>query len=271
MKNQILLSSILCMTLFVGAGKALALDIAPGGDALGGQLEDSRSAVIAQLTSNGSTAMVFTTSVQLTGQTPTLFTLPHDTYTADRQLVTGNYYLLFLSMDAAGGLELATSAYSIVAVSLHEAESYRTAIANYQQTWRDPQAFKPVALAQLDASVPYLRYSAMADLAHRGLFTAADGALLSQLAASSTSSQPEVRKLALMQLGGLGLVAYAEQLGAVLGNAAEPTSIRLAALDGLRFMGRTDVIQRQAASVGDSPSPKLKTRMLEALEQPQPQ
>ncbi|MCY1022838.1 hypothetical protein [Pyxidicoccus sp. MSG2] len=271
MKKQFLFSFILCMTLLLGAGKALALDIPPGGDALGLQLVASQSAVIAQLTSNSGTAMGFTTSVQLTGQTPTQFQLTHDTYTADRQLVPGSSYLLFLSRDAAGALQLAASAHSIVAADPQEAASYSAAIANYQQTWRDPQAFKPVALAQLDASVPYLRYSAMADLTHRGLFTAADGALLSRLAASSTSSQPEVRKLALMQLGGLGLVAYAEQLGAVLGNAAEPTSIRLAALDGLRFMGRTDVIQRQAASVGDSPSPKLKVRMLEALEQPQPQ
>ncbi|NMO19861.1 hypothetical protein HPC49_33320 [Pyxidicoccus fallax] len=270
MKTHVLFSSILCMALLLGAGKALALDIPPGGDALGHQLVASQSSVIAQLTSNDGTVMGFTTAVPLTGQVPTQFRLAHDTYTATERLVPGNHYLLFLSMDAAGALQLATSAYSIVAVDLQEAASYRTAIANYQQTWRDPQSFKRVALAQLDASVPYLRYSAMADLAYRGLFTADDGALLARLAASSTASQPEVRKLALGQIGGLRLVAYAEQLGAVLGNAAETTSIRLAALDGLRFMDRTDVIQRQAASVGDSPSPKLKARMLEALE-PQPQ
>ena len=271
MKTQVLFSSILCMALLFGAGRALALDIPAGGDALGTQLVASQSSVIAQLTVNDGTVMGFTTSVQLTGQTPTQFRLAHDMYTASARLVPGSYYLLFLSSDVTGALRLATSVYSIVAADPQEAASYRTAIANYQQTWRDPQSFKRVGLAQLDASVPYLRYSAMADLSHRGLFTADDGALLSRLAASSTSAQPEVRKLALGQIGTLGLVAYAEQLGAVLGNAAERTSIRLAALDGLRFLGRTDVIQRQAASVGDSTSPKLKARLVEAMEQPQPQ
>jgi hypothetical protein len=45
------------------------------------------------------------------------------------------------------------------------------------------------------------------------------------------------------------------KLGSVLGNAAEFTSTRLAALDGLIFMGSTDVVRRHAGSVGASASP----------------
>ena len=268
MMKQALFSSILCLSLLLSAGKALALDIPPGGDALGHQLVASQASVIAQLTFNDSTTMSFVTSVPLTGQTPSQFRLAHDSYTATAQWVTGGYYLLFLATNERGELVLATSVHSIVAASLQQAESYRLAIGSYQQSREDPRAFKRVALALVDSSVPYLRYSAMADLARRGLFTADDGPVLSQLASVSTAapSQPEVRKLAMRQLGTLKLRAYADQLGSVLGNAAEPTSTRLAALDGLIFMGSTDVIRRHAGSVGASASPKLKARMMEALD-----
>lgn len=268
MMKQALFSSLLCLSLLLSAGKALALDIPPGGDALGNQLVASQSAVIAQLTFNDSTAMSFVASVPLTGQTPsTQFRLVHDSYTEGAQLTVGGYYLLFLTRDAAGGLELATSVHSIVSASPAQAESYRLAIGNYQQTQADPQAFKRVALSLVDSSVPYLRYSAVADLARRGLFTADDGPVLSRLATvtSTAPAHPEVRKLALRQLGSLQLRSYADQLGSVLGNPSEPTSVRMAALEGLSFMGATEVILRQAASVGQSKSPKLKQRMMEAV------
>ncbi|QSQ21248.1 hypothetical protein JY651_39645 [Pyxidicoccus parkwayensis] len=264
MKKQVLFSSILCMALLLCSGRALALDIPPGGDALGHQLAASQVAVIAQLRSNDIETMSFATSVPLLGETPSEFRLVQDAYTADLRLAVGNYYLLFLAQDERGALSLATSIYSIVDVDPREAESYRAAIADYQQTQRDPRAFKRVALSMLGSSIPYLHYSAMSDLARRGLFTSDEGELLAKFANGGTS-HPEVRKLALRQVGNLRLDTYADLLGAVLGNREEPTSVRVAALDGLRFMGRTDVIQRQAASVGESTSPKLKARLMEAL------
>lgn len=242
---------------------ALALDVPSGGDALGHQLRGSTSAAIAQLVAQGPT-LVFRTAKAVSGRVPSDLKLAADEYVRSLPLKKGAWYLLFLEAAPRGGYGLALSRYSIVAAEPDQAAEYRRVIADYRRAQGNREAFRKVALPLLGSTISHLQYSAMSDLSRRGLFTRGDGSTLSRLALDR-SGQPEVRKLAFRQLGVLGVKAEAGAMGKSLGDPSEPVSVRMAALDGLSFMGETEVISSQASAISTERSPKLKTRTLESI------
>lgn len=240
----------------------LALDVPEGGDALGHQLRGSQAVAFAELADTGGT-LAFRRAQALVGRVPDGFQVPADEYVRAAGLKSGNFYVVFLNSALRGRWALSMSRYSLVLAGANDVGAYRDAIRMYQGAGLDRAAFRKAALALLDSRVEHLQYSGMSDLARRGLFTANDAPRIARVALDMRAP-PEARKIALRQLGRLGAKAHAETMGDVLGDPAEPVSVRMAALDGLDTMGETQVIAKHSEAVSAERSPKLKARTFEA-------
>ncbi|HZH03059.1 MAG TPA: hypothetical protein VEY30_04685, partial [Myxococcaceae bacterium] len=223
---------------------ALAIDVPEGGDALYHQLRSSERTVIAQYEGRGQRGAAFTSQAPLRGQLPSRFEVPTDAYLPSESLRPGASYLLFLS-EERDGLRLPTGPSALRPFDLRDAPALREAIARYEEGAKDKAVLKKYALELLGSPVAFLQYSAAADLTRLGLLGKDEIPLVGRLLTGGQPVEPQARQLLLRHLGRLEAKEYATYLEKVLGSREEPVSARVAALDGLRFMGNVEAIRRQ--------------------------
>lgn len=191
------------------ARPALALDVAPGADALYSQVRESKLIGVAVLEAATPDKLTFKTQQSIEGKLPDVVEVPSDAYIETLKLARGRSYLIFLRPADGKGpqLRLSVSMYSVLPAEQAEAGAYKDAVAIFRKAVNDKAGAREPLLKLLDdARLPYIQYSA------------AQG--LRQLRLLQKSDLPAVQR-ALMRPGGLDaraqevLLRDAERLGGV--------------------------------------------------------
>jgi hypothetical protein len=211
---------------------AVAIDIPPGGDAIYYQLRASTEVVIAQLVTVDARGHHFQVTETLRGSAPPRFVEP-DTILRSLNLQTGQSFLLYLRKPTTGGVRLATSIYSIQRIEAMQDTAYRTTLAAYIANLQSKGALKPVLLARVSHQVPYIQYSAVADLKRLHLLTDPDVVDLGRRLQAGQIVDPRARTIIIQELGRRQIRTSAGTLEGIARDRRQPVAVRGAAIDAL--------------------------------------
>jgi hypothetical protein len=257
------------------ARPAGAVDVPSFGDALLHQVTNADAVAVGELLAPVQGSAVFGLVETLAGQPPPA---RFEVDVADgpgagagpHRLDPGGLYLLFLRAGAkralpflVPGYDLAVGFYSARRVSPTEVPLYRAALGAY----RKPRAAdRGKLLANAESPVPYIQYSAVADLNALRLFAPGDVDHLADLLKQGKLSDRQARKLVVRQIEREKSDRHVPLLQALAGDPRESVAVRAASVNALASVGAVAALKAVAPSIEQSASPRLKAKLLEAAD-----
>lgn len=251
-------SIALVLFLTLTSGVAAAIDIPQGGDAIFYQLRASSDAAIMKFVRQDAKGFHFETVSALRGQVGKQLSVPDDGYLGSLRLQPGQSYLLYLRDGT-----LATSLYSMHKVLPAEQAVYKEVIGAYTQNLEKREALKPTLKKNFTHKVPYIQYSAVADLMTLQLVTNDDLQELGKLMGDKKIVDPRARQMIINQIGIKQLKQFTPTLDKVVRDKSEPVFVRSAAVDALTEMKAKDTLQKLGPVIDQDQSLTLKRKVLQ--------
>jgi len=258
------MKTLIFFTLLLLGIPAMAVDVPEGGDAIYHQVRNANAVVFATLTSSDKSFLYFNLLKGLNRKMPATFKIGRALAPGHDQLVLKNTatYLLFLKVnrlsERLGIYSLAMGEYSVSPMNRKFMNDYESVISDYMKFRGNNAALAKSLMLHVDKRIPYLQYSAVKDMAMRGMLDETASTELAEKMRNGIIVDPRAKLEIVRKISKFKMTTYTPILEQLIVDNSENVSVKSASLTALDHMGQVEALRRVAPAMLEHRSGRLR-------------